>query len=187
MAAELRFRAMGSDAHVIVVGGAPSSSIERGAGSTISSGAGAAFFPTARSPSSPDAPGTPVAVSDETVLLVERAIEAWRLTGGSFDPTVLGDVIRAGYDRPFDDVGPNPATGRSPLLLGCTDIEVVGSEVRLPVGTGFDPGGIGKGLAADVVVAETMASGAAGACVNLGGDLRVDGPRSHRRGLDGGR
>ncbi|HET6953085.1 MAG TPA: FAD:protein FMN transferase, partial [Acidimicrobiales bacterium] len=38
-----------------------------------------------------------------------------------------------------------------------------------------DPGGIGKGLAADLVTAELMAAGAAGALVNLGGDLRVRG------------
>jgi thiamine biosynthesis lipoprotein len=166
---------MGSDAHVIVVGGVPSlverarrriDDLER---------RWSRFLPDSEVTELTRRAGTPVAVSDETVLLVERAIEAWRLTGGSFDPTVLGDVIRAGYDRPFDDVGPNPAPGRSPLLLGCTDIEVDGREVRLPTGTGFDPGGIGKGLAADMVVAETMAAGAAGVCVNLGGDLRVTG------------
>src|SRR5207244_11191700 len=69
----------------------------------------------------------------------------------------------------------NLATGSSTWLLGCTDIAVDGREVRLPAGTGFDPGGIGKGLAADMVVAEATASGAAGVCVNLGGDLRVTG------------
>src|SRR2546428_658254 len=47
--------------------------------------------------------------------------------------------------------------------------------VRLPVGTGFDPGGIGKGLAADSVVDELRADGAAGVCVNIGGDVRVEG------------
>jgi FAD:protein FMN transferase len=47
--------------------------------------------------------------------------------------------------------------------------------VRLPPGTGFDPGGIGKGLAADMICSELMADGAEGACVNLGGDLRVAG------------
>ena len=47
--------------------------------------------------------------------------------------------------------------------------------VRLPAGSGFDAGGIGKGLAADLIVSELMAAGAAGACVNLGGDLRVAG------------
>jgi thiamine biosynthesis lipoprotein len=39
----------------------------------------------------------------------------------------------------------------------------------------FDPGGIGKGLAADRVVATLLEAGADGACVNLGGDLRVRG------------
>jgi thiamine biosynthesis lipoprotein len=60
-------------------------------------------------------------------------------------------------------------------LVGCTDITVDAAAVRLPPGTGFDAGGIGKGLAADVVVEETLAAGAAGVCVNLGGDVRVAG------------
>ena len=90
-----------------------------------------------------------VAVSDDTRLLVEHAIEAWRLSGGSFDPTVLGAMIRAGYDRSFDTLGDAPTAGLSSLLLGCTDIELTDRGVRLPAGTGFDPGGIGKGLAAD--------------------------------------
>ncbi|MEY2554308.1 MAG: FAD:protein transferase, partial [Ilumatobacteraceae bacterium] len=106
---------------------------------------------------------------------VQRAIEAWRLTGGGFDPTVLGSVLRAGYDVSFESMPENKAESSSDLLTGCTDIAVDGSSVRLPAGTGFDPGGIGKGLAADIVIGEIIASGAAGACVNLGGDLRVAG------------
>ena len=47
--------------------------------------------------------------------------------------------------------------------------------MRIPAGVGFDPGGIGKGLAADLVADETMAGGALGVCVNMGGDLRVRG------------
>jgi thiamine biosynthesis lipoprotein len=45
----------------------------------------------------------------------------------------------------------------------------------MPAGVTFDPGGIGKGLAADIVASELMARGALGAMVNLGGDLRVIG------------
>ena len=119
--------------------------------------------------------GTTVSVSPETVLLVERAVEAWRLTGGSFDPTVLGDVIRAGYDRSFDELPEHTAGGVSVLMTGCSDIRITDDGVRLPAGTGFDPGGIGKGLAADLVVDEVMGAGAAGVCINLGGDLRVRG------------
>jgi thiamine biosynthesis lipoprotein len=85
-------------------------------------------------------------------------------------------VIRAGYDRSFDDL---PATrSRRPashLTVGCADIEVTDHHVTLPEGTGFDPGGIGKGLAADLIGREIRAAGADGVCVNLGGDLRVSG------------
>ena len=52
---------------------------------------------------------------------------------------------------------------------------VSAGTVRLPVGVGFDPGGIGKGLGADLVVDELRAAGAEGVCVNLGGDVRVAG------------
>jgi thiamine biosynthesis lipoprotein len=123
-----------------------------------------------------DHAGHIVSVSAETVLLVERAVEAWRITGGAFDPTVLGDMLRAGYDRTFDDLDSIPVT--SELVIGCTDIEIDGREVRLPAGTGFDSGGIGKGLAADLVAVEVMAAGADGVCINLGGDLRVLGTSS---------
>jgi thiamine biosynthesis lipoprotein len=47
--------------------------------------------------------------------------------------------------------------------------------VRLPPGVRLDPGGIGKGLAADMVAEEVMAAGAAGCLVSVGGDLSVRG------------
>lgn len=119
--------------------------------------------------------GARVDVARETVELVERAVEGWRLTAGAFDPTLLGPVIRAGYDRTFELIPPRARPGRSDAEPACAGIETGAGWVRLPAGSGFDPGGIGKGLAADVVTAELMAAGAHGACVNLGGDLRVAG------------
>ena len=47
--------------------------------------------------------------------------------------------------------------------------------MTLPAGIRFDPGGIGKGLAADIVTEELIAAGAAGALVSVGGDVRVRG------------
>jgi thiamine biosynthesis lipoprotein len=47
--------------------------------------------------------------------------------------------------------------------------------VQLPRRLSLDPGGLGKGLAADIVATELMASGAEGVLVNVGGDLRVIG------------
>jgi thiamine biosynthesis lipoprotein len=107
--------------------------------------------------------------------LVERAVAAWQMTRGLFDPTVLGALLRAGYDRSFERLGPTPQGRASALDTNAGAIQIIANTVRLPHGSGFDPGGIGKGLAADIVVDELRAAGADGVCVNLGGDVRVDG------------
>jgi len=124
------------------------------------------------------ASGSPVVVSSDTLGLVERAIEGWRRTQGAFDPTVLDALIAQGYDRDFDAIdttAPAPSDPRpAPGCAGITVDRIVGA-IRLPRGVHFDPGGIGKGLAADLVAAQVMASDVDGVCVNLGGDLRVEG------------
>lgn len=122
--------------------------------------------------------GTPLVVSAATVALIQLAIEGWRVTKGCFDPTVLGDVVRAGYDRSFHEITDRTARAASSTLRrGCGEIEVDATLglVRLPAGVGLDPGGIGKGLAADLVVDALRASGASGACVSVGGDVRAAG------------
>lgn len=172
---ERHFRAMGSDAHLVVVGG--TDQILLGAERRIEQleQHWSRFVDTSEICELNRRAGEAVTVSADTAMLVERAIEAWRLTGGGFDPTMLGAVLRAGYDVSFDDMPPNKVAGSSTLLTGCTDVRIDGRTVCLPAGTGFDPGGIGKGLAADLVMAELLSAGASGACVNLGGDLRVAG------------
>jgi thiamine biosynthesis lipoprotein len=173
MAAEARFAAMGSDAHVVVVG--PTVLLDR-ARRRIEDleRLWSRFRDDSEVSRLTQAAGRPIEVSPETLELVVRSTQAWRLSGGLFDPTVLGDVVRAGYDRSFDRLAGTERTD-SALITGCSDIEIRGRQVRLPAGTGFDPGGIGKGLAADIVAREMLAAGARGICVNLGGDARVAG------------
>ncbi|MGE0879400.1 MAG: FAD:protein FMN transferase [Acidimicrobiia bacterium] len=185
MAAERRFRAMGSDAHVIVVVGGGAAETDENPLHDLAV-ARIEYHESRWSRFREDSeicelnrrPGESVAVSDDTLVLVERAVEAHGLSGGSFDPTVLGAVVRSGYDRTFDEIA---AVATVPceismLGVGASDIEIGEGRVRLPSGTGFDPGGIGKGLAADIVAEELRAAGASGVCVNLGGDVRVSGP-----------
>jgi thiamine biosynthesis lipoprotein len=166
---------MGSDAHVIVVGGAPHLIDDAEARVDELERRWSRFLADSEVSELNRRAGSFVAVSADTLLLVQRAMEAWWLSGGAFEPTVLGAITRAGYDRSFEQLGDHPAPGHSLLITGAADIQVDGGRVRLPAGTGFDPGGIGKGLAADVVCGELMAAGAAGACINLGGDVRVCG------------
>jgi thiamine biosynthesis lipoprotein len=175
VSAERRFRAMGSDVHLVIVGGPDHLLDEATRRIEQLERLWSRFIDTSEICKLNREAGNDVEVSVETALLVERSIEAWRLTGGGFDPTVLGDVLRAGYDVSFDTMPDEKVSSTSNLLTGCTDIEITGRTVRLPVGVGFDPGGIGKGLAADIVIGEAIGAGAAGACVNLGGDLRVAG------------
>lgn len=167
---------MGTGAHVIVVGGRPGlAGVARRRVEDLE-GRWSRFLPDSEVSELNRRAGDRVQVSAETAELVARAVEGWRLSAGAFDPTLLGAILRAGYDRPFDRLErPSPAAVRSDLDAGAAGIEVDGDTVRLPAGTGFDPGGIGKGLAADLVTREIMAAGAEGVCVNLGGDVRVRG------------
>jgi thiamine biosynthesis lipoprotein len=123
--------------------------------------------------------GDHVVVSPETFLLIERAREGWRRTGGLFDPTVLAAVCAAGYDRDFALVAEH-ALATTPARVpapGCHGIVCDNRllTVTMPRGVCIDPGGIGKGLAADLVASESIADGAHGVLVNVGGDLRVIG------------
>ena len=164
---------MGTWAHVIVSGGPPRlgesvrsrlSELEKRWSRFIASSelmqlnaAAGRFFP----------------VSPETLLLIRRGLQGWQQTNGLFDPTVLGALIRAGYDRDFDLISrPGDAhDGQCDLVGGCQDVLIFGNLVWLPETTGFDAGGIGKGLAADIAAREAIEAGAEGALVNLGGDL----------------
>src|SRR5690242_2926 len=145
---DARIRAMGSDAHVIVVGGrglldaalARIDALEQ---------RWSRFIESSEISELNRHTGDDIEVSAETRTLVAKALEAVRLTGGGFDPTVLGDVIRAGYDRTFEELPRETHAGASALGRGATNIHVGATTVRLPRGVGFDPGGIGKGLAAD--------------------------------------
>ncbi|MFK7919670.1 MAG: FAD:protein FMN transferase [Ilumatobacter sp.] len=121
--------------------------------------------------------------STDTIELVDASIAAWQLTSGAFDPTVLHAIEAAGYDRTFSACGhldPVPAPTAAP---GCATIELDHrlGMVRLGSGVGFDPGGIGKGFAADLLVADGISMGATGVMVNIGGDVVCRGiaPSSH--------
>lgn len=135
------------------------------------------FVPTSEVSLLNRAGGMPCPVSAETRLLVRRALDGYAVTGGAFDPTLLGAVLRTGYVQSFERLGHRVVAGRSRLRTGADRIEVDddAGTVRVPDGVGFDPGGVGKGLAADLVAGELRALGAAGACVNVGGDVRVTG------------
>ena len=175
MTTERTFRVMGSDAHLVVVGGPPGLIDDARSRVELLERRWSRFLADSEVTKLNENAGHSLVVSADTVMLVERSIEAWRVSAGAFDPTLLGAILRAGYDRSFDELAADAPTVSSPLGAGADYITVSSNTVQLPAGTGFDPGGIGKGLAADLVSSEIMAGGAEGVCVNLGGDVRVRG------------
>ena len=125
-------------------------------------------------------------VSADTIALVKPFSRRVRRSDGLFDPTVHAAVVDSvttatwRWCRP-DRAVPLTLTGPAP---GCAGIEIdrVMSTVELPPGVAIDPGGIGKGLAADLVATELLDAGAAGCLVNVGGDLRAAGSRRPQAG-----
>lgn len=173
---------MGSAAHVLVVGEEPEPLLDRATSRLRALEATwTRFSPESELSQLNDARGRPCIVSADTYRLVETAVHAWRLTGGRYDPTLLLTLTGLGYDRTFATIG-HP-TLRPAVRQPEQDARSVGSidlapgllSVTLPPGLALDPGGIGKGLAADMVAEELLAAGAAGVMINVGGDVRVAG------------
>lgn len=123
-----------------------------------------------------------VVVSPDTVDLLQTMKRAWSATGGRYDPTLLAAVNAAGYTTSHDGSGRKSSTAgpRAPQgTIADVGVDPSTSAAVVPTGIGIDPGGIGKGLAADLVVTELLDQGAGGALVSIGGDLAAAGtPRA---------
>ncbi|HEX4979643.1 MAG TPA: FAD:protein FMN transferase [Acidimicrobiales bacterium] len=118
----------------------------------------------------------PLRVSADTRRLLACAAAAWHHTEGVFDPTVHDALLAWGYDRDLGTIDLPPAPTRLTPAPGLASVVVDDHAGTADLGgVSFDPGGIGKGLAADIVATELVGAGAAASLVDVGGDLRVAG------------
>jgi thiamine biosynthesis lipoprotein len=132
-------------------------------------------------------PATTVEASELLRQVVSAGLAAARTTGGLVDPTLEPELERAGYVESraglkglpvgqLLEAGPVPAVASSSTsrLYESFEVDDEAATITRPPGVSFDPGGVGKGLAAD------MAAGMLGAyprfLVSCGGDIRVGGP-----------
>ncbi len=124
------------------------------------------------------ADGGTIAVDPSTLTLLAAMIDGHQTTAGRFDPTVVRAVIAEGYTASRLDptmvcsVASGPALTASLFDLA---LDHDAGTVSVPPGLALDPGGIGKGLAADLAVARLLGEGLDGAMVEIGGDLAMAG------------
>ena len=117
---------------------------------------------------------------------VRAGVCAARRTGGLVDPTLVDEIEAAGYIGSREGATPaplrealafapprEPARPSSDSRWALIEVDEAFGVVRRPAGVRFDSGGIGKGLAADLL-AEQLA-GHREFVVDCGGDLRVGG------------
>lgn len=121
--------------------------------------------------------GIPIVVSDLLFAVLTTALNAAQATQGLYDPALLEQLVRLGYDRTFDDV---PFVCYTPLYPGEPGggwrgirVNPERQSVTLPVGVKLDFGGIAKGMAVDAALEKLSQSGINTALVNAGGDLAV--------------
>lgn len=120
------------------------------------------------------AEGETVWVDARTVALVGYMVAAHAATHGAFNPTVLPILIQQGDTRSLIDDKVSTVPVDAHVFNSLDDIAIrADNTISLPKGMTLDAGGIGKGLAADMVAEHLLTRGAESVCVNLGGDIRV--------------
>lgn len=127
------------------------------------------------------AAGRPVRVSPLFEDVLRQSLAAAEATGGLFDPTLLVQLMNAGYDRTFEEIPadrPAPRLEAEPIPGGAwrgIELDEDRHLVRLPADVGLDFGGIAKGMAVDEAVARAVRAGIGPIGVEAGGDLAVHG------------
>jgi thiamine biosynthesis lipoprotein len=123
-------------------------------------------------------PETATQVSDATLRLISEMKIGYDLTQGLFSGNILGELIDLGYATSRS----NPAnvttwSARSEAAANLSNVEIdlVEKTATIPRGVAIDSGGIGKGLAADLMSDYAMQLGVMGVAIFAGGDVAVKG------------
>jgi thiamine biosynthesis lipoprotein len=102
-------------------------------------------------------------------------IAAHQATDGAYNPTRLPLQIAAGDRQSLINDRSTTLATNATLFSHLSGIQIFhDGKVSLPRGMTLDAGGIGKGLAADLILQFALEHGAQAACINLGGDMAIN-------------
>lgn len=117
-------------------------------------------------------------VSDATLRLVSEMKLGFELTQGLYSANIMSELIDLGFAKSRTNptnVTSWPARVKTSADLPDVVIDLEAKSVLVPSGVALDAGGIGKGLAADLMSDYAMQLGAMGVAVFAGGDVAVKG------------
>ena len=121
--------------------------------------------------------GQATEVDEETALLLDFAAHLHDLSGGLFD--ITSGVLRRAWNFRVPRVPSQQEIDALLPLIGWPQVRWRERRIALPrAGMEIDFGGFGKEYAADRAAEVLAREGVAHGFVNLGGDIRVVGPRS---------
>jgi thiamine biosynthesis lipoprotein len=124
---------------------------------------------------------TPVRVDKETAGLLGFASQLYQMSDGLFD--VTSGIFRNIWNFKAGKVPSQEQIDAVLPLIGWSKVNWDGERISLPLsGMEIDFGGFGKEYAADRAATIIQEAGIQHGFVNLGGDLRVIGPRSTGQG-----
>lgn len=120
----------------------------------------------------------PAEISDETVQLIEYALQIGEQTGGAFDITLYPVLCEWGFTTGEYKI---PDEQRLQQLLektGSGRVAADGGRLTLTGGAQIDLGGIAKGYTGDILCAYLKENGVESALLSLGGNIHAVGAKS---------
>jgi thiamine biosynthesis lipoprotein len=192
---DVQFDAMGS--HVRLLIGEPARGMDSAAEAAERGRRFVAEFDARLSRFNPDSelsalnadPRERVPASSLMRAAVEAGLAAAERSGGLVDPTLIDEIESAGYvgsragvpGAPLADAlaeapGRRPAAPHPAARWRRFRVDDEAGTISRPPGVGFDTGGAGKGLAADLLAARLR--GYSRFIVDCGGDIRIGGPEA---------
>lgn len=127
------------------------------------------------------AQGERVAVSEETLAILEMAQAIAQDSDGWFDVTIAPASALWDFKAEAPALPEAAALAEAAALVDYTQVTIAPAGVRLGEGQSIDLGGIAKGYVADALVSFLADRGVTDALVNIGGNVKALG-QNERRG-----
>lgn len=121
--------------------------------------------------------GEPVSVSDDTIAVLDKAIEIGGKTNGALDVTIYPLLTEWGFTTDTQQVPTDDIIADKLKLIDYTKISVKGNTVQLPDNMQIDFGALAKGYTGDCVTEILKENGVKSALVNLGGNVHAVGTK----------